>query len=69
MSASLFRSLLTEHERLVLTRPSICASRASRAFWAFRADRIYRFTVDERGFDWGDGQNQGADVAVNRACE
>jgi hypothetical protein len=24
-------------------------------FWAFRADRIYRFTVDERGFDWGDG--------------
>jgi hypothetical protein len=24
------------------------------AFWAFRTDRIYRFTVDERGFDWGD---------------
>ena len=23
-------------------------------FWAFRTDRIYRFTVDERGFDWGD---------------
>jgi hypothetical protein len=25
-------------------------------FWAFRADRIYRFTVDERGFDWGDSR-------------
>jgi len=25
-------------------------------FWAFRADRIYRFTVDERGFDWGDAR-------------
>lgn len=23
-------------------------------FWAFRADRTYRLTVDERGFDWGD---------------
>jgi hypothetical protein len=22
-------------------------------FWAFKADRVYRFTVDERGFDWG----------------
>jgi hypothetical protein len=22
-------------------------------FWAFKADRIYRFTVDERGFEWG----------------
>ncbi len=22
-------------------------------FWAFRSDRVYRFTVDERGFDWG----------------
>jgi hypothetical protein len=26
------------------------------AFWAFRADRIYRFTVEERGFDWGDAK-------------
>jgi hypothetical protein len=26
------------------------------SFWAFRADRIYRFTVDERGFDWGDAR-------------
>jgi hypothetical protein len=25
-------------------------------FWAFRADRIYRFTVDERGFDWGEAK-------------
>lgn len=24
------------------------------AFWAFKSDRVYRFTVDERGFDWGD---------------
>ena len=24
-------------------------------FWAFKADRIFRFTVDERGFDWGAG--------------
>lgn len=24
-------------------------------FWAFKADRVYRFTVDERGFDWGAG--------------
>jgi hypothetical protein len=24
-----------------------------RVFWAFKADRIYRFTVDGRGFDWG----------------
>ena len=23
------------------------------AFFAFRSDRIYRFTVEERGFDWG----------------
>ena len=23
-------------------------------FWAFKSDRTYRFTVDERGFDWGD---------------
>jgi hypothetical protein len=22
-------------------------------FWAFRTDRIFRFTVDEHGFDWG----------------
>lgn len=22
-------------------------------FWAFKSDRVYRFTVDERGFDWG----------------
>lgn len=22
-------------------------------FWAFKSDRGYRFTVDERGFDWG----------------
>jgi len=22
-------------------------------FWAFKADRIFRFTVDERGFEWG----------------
>jgi len=26
------------------------------SFSAFRADRIYRFTVDERGFDWGEGK-------------
>jgi hypothetical protein len=25
-------------------------------FWAFKADRIYRFTVEERGFDWGAGK-------------
>jgi len=24
-------------------------------FWAFRTDRVFRFTVDERGFDWGAG--------------
>lgn len=23
------------------------------AFWAFKSDRVFRFTVDERGFDWG----------------
>lgn len=23
-------------------------------FWAFRTDRVYLFTVDERGFDWGE---------------
>jgi hypothetical protein len=28
--------------------------RGINTFWAFRADRIYRFTVDERGFDWGE---------------
>jgi hypothetical protein len=22
-------------------------------FWAFKTDRVYRFTVDERGFEWG----------------
>ena len=22
-------------------------------FWAFKADRVFRFTVDERGFEWG----------------
>ncbi|MDR3410740.1 MAG: multiubiquitin domain-containing protein [Formivibrio sp.] len=22
-------------------------------FWAFRSDRVFRFTVDERGFEWG----------------
>jgi hypothetical protein len=26
------------------------------SFSAFREDRIYRFTVDERGFDWGEGK-------------
>lgn len=26
------------------------------AFWAFRSDRVFRFTVSERGFDWGDGK-------------
>jgi hypothetical protein len=25
----------------------------SKTFFAFRTDRVYRFTVDERGFDWG----------------
>jgi hypothetical protein len=23
-------------------------------FWAFKADRVFRFTVDERGFEWGE---------------
>ncbi len=22
-------------------------------FWAFKSDRVFRFTVDERGFEWG----------------
>ena len=25
----------------------------SETYFAFRTDRVYRFTVDERGFDWG----------------
>jgi hypothetical protein len=35
-------------EKVDLREPGI------ETFWAFRADRAYRFTVDERGFDWGD---------------
>jgi hypothetical protein len=26
---------------------------STETFYAFRADRVYRFTVDERGFEWG----------------
>jgi hypothetical protein len=31
-------------------------------FWAFRSDRIYRFTVDGRGFDWGESTIREADL-------
>jgi hypothetical protein len=27
-------------------------------FWAFKTDRIFRFTVNERGFDWGEATIQ-----------
>jgi hypothetical protein len=25
-------------------------------FWAFHSDRVFRFTLDERGFDWGEAK-------------
>lgn len=37
------------------------------AFEAFHSDRIYRFTIDERGYDWGTGrikENQLREIAA-----
>src|SRR5947209_6537843 len=40
------------------------------SFWAFRSDRIYRFTVDGRGFDWGASSIRETDLRrIARATE
>jgi hypothetical protein len=39
-----------------LDEPVDLREQGREAFEAFRSDRIYRFTIDERGYDWGAGQ-------------
>ena len=38
------------------------------AFRAFKSDRIFRFTIDDRGYQWGVAKITAAGVAPHRCC-
>ena len=38
-----------------LDEPVDLREKGTEAFWAFKSDRVFRFTVSDRGYEWGSG--------------